>query len=153
MAEQKIDSWLEYKDNLVKAINTRDNTAFYGVLKEIDDKDITLFPYLRSRCQQNGQWYWSWAKEGKPIKITRDSISAIHETDKDEIDLIISSDKRIVNLNAMKSRLEEISTEMNLKEVEKVYQKSWKHTKRKDRAKKLACTPSHKFLLLLSGIS
>lgn len=108
----------DYVRELIKAIDVRAEVAFYGVLKGVNPENLILFPYLAYKANENGQYYATLVSKGKPLLLNRTRISALHPIDKEELSIIIENSKRNSDINAMKLRLEGITTRLNLADME-----------------------------------
>ena len=108
----------DYKAELVKAMDTRGNVAFYGNLIDFDKENYFLLPYLSYKATENGQFCSYWTTEGKPFKLKKNDIVGLHPIKMSEIEIIICNSKRLSDFNAKKQRHDEISFELELPKME-----------------------------------
>ena len=121
--EKNTEKWKDYVGTLVKIMDLRSHTAFYGILRDSDSENFKLFPYLRYEANNDGQFYSYWTTEGKPLRLRINAFSALQPTKMNEIEVIISNNKREGIINAKKLRLEEITAELQLMDMEETYRK------------------------------
>ena len=104
----------DYKSELVKAMDTKGDVAFYGILIDSNKENYFLLPYLHYKPAENGQFYYRWITEGKPFKLKRNDIVGLHPIEMSEIEIIVANTKMASDFKAKKHRLDEISFELEL---------------------------------------
>ena len=125
MTKTELSNVLEddYKDHFVKVMDTKSNAVFYGIFKNVDSEYLTLLPYMSFEVSENGESYPKLISEGKPMRVRRDRVSAIHPISEDEISRIISNNKKHADIMVDRVRLEELATKIDLVQKEEAYKK------------------------------
>lgn len=121
---KNVEMFKGYKSGFVRITNKYDYTSFYGFLKDVNEGFITVFPYLTFRIQEDGEAHPILVEEGKPFRIRTDSAFIISPSSKEEINNLISSHERSTSISEKKKRLEEITVELQLIDMEKTYKKA-----------------------------
>jgi hypothetical protein len=112
-----------YRGDIVKFLDKYNPGSSYGMLIATDSEFSKFLPYMRYSINGDGLFDPKWVETGKPLMVRSDTIHFMHPTDKTELDSIIIATKRDSLTNSKKKRLEDVTVEMNSKEMEDAYQK------------------------------
>ena len=127
MTTKKPDMFEDYQSKLVRIIEPGIST-FYGILKDSNEKYVTLFPYVGYCVSEDEQFntlvHVDMIDKGDPLRLERTrGRLAIYPIKLGEIEHIISDSKRRAVIEEMKLRTDEISTRLTLEDMEGAHRK------------------------------
>ena len=129
MTAKKQDMFNVYLGKPIRVIEAG-IASFQGTLKDFNEKYVTLFPYVGYRVSEDELLgtlsHQDLINEGEPLRIERGrGRLVVYLIKQDEIEYTISDSKRRSRIEANKLRLEEITNELNLKDMEEAHRKKF----------------------------
>ncbi len=134
MKQGKKIKFEDYIDSFVKAMYFPTSSTFYGCVKSSDENLTRLMPYVTYMHKGEIESF-AWVHTGEPLSITNSSINAIHPVSEDEINFVINQVNNGLELSRKRRRLEEISVELQIPEMEKEFKRQ--KNKEKDEQSKI----------------